>query len=51
VALVALALNIVGYDLKIRFEEEYLQRVFGEEYEAYRMRTGRYFPRLGRRSR
>ena len=50
VALVALALNIVGYDLKIRFEEEYLQRVFGEKYEAYQMRTGRYLPRLTRRS-
>ena len=51
VALVALAMNIVGYHLKIRFEEEYLQQVFGAEYEAYRTRTGRYSPRLGRRGR
>jgi protein-S-isoprenylcysteine O-methyltransferase Ste14 len=51
VALLALALNVVGYHLKIRFEEEYLQQVFGAEYETYRMRTGRYFPRLTRRSR
>ena len=30
-------------------EEDNLLREFGEEYQAYRQRTGRYFPRFGRR--
>ena len=48
-ALVSLFLNVVGYEWKIRVEEAYLRDAHGAEYEAYCARTGRYFPRLGRR--
>jgi protein-S-isoprenylcysteine O-methyltransferase Ste14 len=45
-ALVAAVLNFAGYHLKIRAEEEYLNRTHGAEYEAYYMRTGRYLPQI-----
>ncbi len=47
-ALVTVALNYVGYHLKIRAEEEYLLQTHGEEYEVYCARTGRYLPRIWR---
>jgi protein-S-isoprenylcysteine O-methyltransferase Ste14 len=39
-----LVLNVIGYDMKVRAEEEYLRRMHGAEYEAYCARTGRYLP-------
>jgi protein-S-isoprenylcysteine O-methyltransferase Ste14 len=45
-ALVAAVLNFAGYHLKIRAEEEYLNRTHGAVYEAYYMRTGRYLPQI-----
>ena len=39
---------IVMLHLQILQEEKYLETVFGEEYCAYRKRTGRYFGRQGR---
>jgi len=47
-ALVAVALNFVGFYLKVQAEEEYLRRTHGEEYETYCTRTGRYLPRIWR---
>ncbi|MBL7063492.1 MAG: isoprenylcysteine carboxylmethyltransferase family protein [Anaerolineae bacterium] len=47
-ALVTVALNHVGYHLKVQAEEEYLLQTHGEEYEAYCARTGRYLPRIWR---
>lgn len=35
----------VGYRLHLPTEEQHLQRVFGDAYEAYRCRTHRYFGR------
>ncbi len=45
-ALVTVALNFVGFYLKVQAEEEYLLRTHGEEYEVYCARTGRYLPRF-----
>ena len=45
-ALLAVALNFVGFHLKVQAEEEYLRRTHGEKYEAYCARTGRYLPKL-----
>jgi len=45
-ALIALAANIVGYDLKIRAEETCLRQAHGAEYEAYCEKSGRYLPRF-----
>ena len=39
---------VVMLHLQILQEEKYLETVFGEEYCAYRKRTGRYFGRQGR---
>lgn len=40
---------VVMLHLQILQEEKYLEAVFGEEYRAYRQRTGRYFGRQGMR--
>jgi protein-S-isoprenylcysteine O-methyltransferase Ste14 len=48
-ALVALVVNVIGYELKVRAEEAYLRRVHGIAYEAYCARTGRYLPLVRRR--
>lgn len=34
--------------LRIHFEERYLTAILGEDYQAFRRRTGRFFPRFGR---
>ena len=48
-AFMALVVNVVGYEMKIRAEEKYLRRMHGAAYEAYCARTGRYFPLVRRR--
>jgi protein-S-isoprenylcysteine O-methyltransferase Ste14 len=48
-AFVALVVNVIGYEMKVRAEEEYLRRMHSAEYGAYCARTGRYFPLLRRR--
>ena len=48
-AFLALVVNIIGYEMKIRAEEEYLREMHGAEYEAYCARTGRYLPSVRRR--
>lgn len=45
-ALFALVLNLVGYEIKIRIEERFLSRMHGFAYNLYRARTGRYLPRF-----
>jgi len=45
-ALLAVALNLVGFHLKVRAEEEYLQRTHGADYKVYCARTGRYLPKI-----
>jgi protein-S-isoprenylcysteine O-methyltransferase Ste14 len=47
-ALTSLALNVVGYDWKIRIEEVYLHQAHGTTYATYCARAGRYLPRLFR---
>lgn len=41
------ALSIVGVVARVPREEQMLLGEFGEEYEIYRQRTGRFFPRRG----
>ena len=48
-AFLALVVNVIGYEMKVRAEEEYLRRMHKAEYEAYCARTGRYLPLLRRR--
>jgi protein-S-isoprenylcysteine O-methyltransferase Ste14 len=48
-AFLALVVNVIGYEMKVRVEEEYLQRMHGAEYEAYCAMTGRYLPLVRRR--
>lgn len=48
-AFLALVVNVIGYEMKVRAEEEYLRRMHRAEYEAYCARTGRYLPTVRRR--
>jgi protein-S-isoprenylcysteine O-methyltransferase Ste14 len=49
VALAAVATIVVALELHVRIvEEPYLSRVHGAAYAAYRARTGRFVPGLGR---
>jgi len=45
-ALISLALNVAGYEWKIRIEEAHLRQTHGTAYAAYCAQTGRYLPRL-----
>ena len=45
-ALTSLALNVAGYECKIRIEEAYLRQAHGAVYADYCARTGRYLPRV-----
>jgi protein-S-isoprenylcysteine O-methyltransferase Ste14 len=47
-ALASLALNVAGYEWKIRIEETYLRQAHGPAYAAYCAQTGRYLPRVFR---
>jgi len=40
-----IVLSIPAYEYRIRVEEEALAQAFGPEYDAYRGRTGKLFPR------
>ncbi len=48
-AFLALVSNVIGYEMKVQAEEEYLRRMHGAEYEVYCARTGRYLPLVRRR--
>jgi protein-S-isoprenylcysteine O-methyltransferase Ste14 len=48
-AFVALVVNVIGYEMKVRAEEEYLRQMYRTEYEVYCARTGRYLPSVRRR--
>ena len=48
-AIIALVVNVIGYEMKVRAEEEYLRQMYRAEYEAYCARTGRYLPSVRRR--
>jgi protein-S-isoprenylcysteine O-methyltransferase Ste14 len=48
-AFLALVVNVIGYEMKVRAEEEYLRRVHRAEYDTYCARTGRYLPSVRRR--
>jgi protein-S-isoprenylcysteine O-methyltransferase Ste14 len=39
-------LSIVGLIVRIPKEEQMMLEAFEEEYQAYMMRTGRFFPKL-----
>jgi protein-S-isoprenylcysteine O-methyltransferase Ste14 len=45
-ALISLALNVAGYEWKVRIEEAHLRQAHGTAYAAYCAQTGRYLPRL-----
>ena len=45
-ALAAIVLNFVGYELKVQAEERLLHNLHGEAYESYCQNTGRYLPRI-----
>jgi protein-S-isoprenylcysteine O-methyltransferase Ste14 len=42
-------LSIAGTIRRVPQEEEMMIEAFGDEYKAYMQRTGRFFPRLGKR--
>ena len=42
--LIILIMNVITFDAKVRNEEKFLSERFGKEYEAYKMKVGRYFP-------
>jgi protein-S-isoprenylcysteine O-methyltransferase Ste14 len=48
-AFAALVVNVIGYEMKVRAEEEYLRWMHSAEYEAYCTRTGHYLPLVRRR--
>ncbi|MEW6267976.1 MAG: isoprenylcysteine carboxylmethyltransferase family protein [Thermodesulfobacteriota bacterium] len=48
-ALAAVAALVVAIELQVKaVEEPYLERAHGEAYRAYRARTGRFVPGVGR---
>jgi len=48
-SILAFALTAAGIEIQVRVvEEPYLSRTHGSDYQAYRSRTGRFFPGLGR---
>jgi protein-S-isoprenylcysteine O-methyltransferase Ste14 len=49
--LLAVALNFVGFHLKVQAEEECLQRTDGADYKVYCARTGRYLPKITKNTR
>ena len=44
ITLIIFIMNIITFDAKIRNEEKFLSERFGKDYEAYKMKVGRYFP-------
>jgi protein-S-isoprenylcysteine O-methyltransferase Ste14 len=46
-SLVLLAGIFIFYNFIATYEEEVLQERFGEEYERYKRRTGKWVPRIG----
>jgi protein-S-isoprenylcysteine O-methyltransferase Ste14 len=45
----AMVVNVIGYEMKVKAEEEYLRRIHRTEYEVYCAKTGRYLPLVKRR--
>jgi len=48
VMLAGFILFLLNSEYRIRMEETYLQRAFGEQYAQYRLQVGKYFPKLGK---
>ncbi len=44
ITLIIFIMNIITFNAKIRNEEKFLSERFGKDYEAYKMKVGRYFP-------
>lgn len=44
ISLIFLITNILTFDSKVRDEEKFLAKQFGEKYEKYKTRVGRYLP-------
>jgi len=44
ISLIFLIANVLTFDSKIRDEEKFLTKRFGEEYKKYRRKVGRYLP-------
>ncbi len=36
--------NIISFDVKVRDEEKFLSKRFGDNYSIYKKKVGRYFP-------
>ena len=45
-AMLALAIALTGYSYRVRVEETAMLEAFGDEYRNYRLRTGRFIPRV-----
>jgi protein-S-isoprenylcysteine O-methyltransferase Ste14 len=43
-----LILIVITFDAKVRGEEKFLSERFGKDYEEYKNRVGRYFPKFGK---
>ena len=46
VMLVGFAVFLFNSECRVRMEEVYLQRAFGDEYRQYQNRVGKYFPKI-----
>ena len=44
ILLIITVFNIIAFDSKARDEEKFLLKRFGEDYEGYKLRVGRYLP-------
>ncbi len=44
ISLIFLIANVITFDSKIRDEEKFLSRRFGDKYKEYRLKVGRYLP-------
>jgi protein-S-isoprenylcysteine O-methyltransferase Ste14 len=45
-SLLAFALLLIGFWMKMRIEDEFMAKTFGEQYQNYALATGALLPRL-----
>ena len=45
-ALLVIAITLLAYNYRVRVEEQAMLEVFGDEYQSYMARTGRFLPKI-----